>query len=261
MPEWINAWGVFAFSLASLTLLLAAFALPRWLALSCSGLGLLLGLAGLAARPDQWKIKDAVWLALGGGGCALLLLVGLSRPDWLSNRWGIDFVVPEPDPNKQFLVSRDNTTEVKELAAEERVDATTHAIRQGDFLLRVESAVVARVSPKDSPILQITLHIGNVGQLHIDTYHGQAGGSQNAVVRDSRGKQLPRRDLEAETAKKLGQVGTVTILPMHEVKDLLAVEAPWTGTAHVEVDLPSAAWGREGVCKFTIPSTFIVRRK
>lgn len=47
MPEWINAWGVFAFSLAALAMLLGAFALPRWLALGFVGLGLL-GLIGLA---------------------------------------------------------------------------------------------------------------------------------------------------------------------------------------------------------------------
>jgi hypothetical protein len=252
MPEWINVWGVFAFSLAALAMLLAAFAF--------AGVGLLLGLIGLAARPDEWKIKDAVWLALGGGGCGVLLLVGLVRPAWLSDRWAFDFRVPEPDANKLLMVSRDNTTEVKELRADDRVDAATHAIRQGDVLLRVESAVVERQTPKEPPVLLISLHIGNVGPLHMLTYRGQAGGSQGAVVRDSRGKELPRGDLGAE-APKLGQIGTVTFLPMHEVKDLLAVEAPWEGTAHVEVDLPSAAWGREGVCKFTIPADFISRRK
>ena len=261
MPEWINAWGVFALSFAALTMLLAAFALPRWLTLSFAGLGLLLGLAGLAARPDEWKIKDIVWLAVGGGGCALLLFVGLLRPGWLSNRWAIDFVVPEPDRNKQIMVSRDNTTEGKELNANDRVDAASHAIRQGDVLVRIEKAVLERIKPKDPPVLLITLHIGNVGQLHTITYRGQAGGSQGVAARDSRGKALQRRDLEAETAKKLRQAGTVSILPMHEVNDLLAVEAPWTGTAHVDVDLPSAAWGGEGVCQFTIPSNFIVRGK
>jgi hypothetical protein len=107
--------------------------------------------------------------------------------------------------------------------------------------------------------LLIALHIANVGPLHNVIYHGQASGEHPAIVRDSRGKELPRRDL-GDGAKKAGQVGTVSILPLHDVKDLLAVEAPWSGTAHMEVDLPAAAWEREGICKFTIPATFIVRK-
>lgn len=259
MPEWINPWGVCAFAVAALVMLCAAFALPRWLVLCCAGVGLVLGLVGLAARPDEWKIKDAVWLALGGGGCGLLLLIGLSRPAWLCDRWAIDFAVPEPDGNKQLMVSRNNDKEVNELHGGDRVDAAAHAFRQGDLMLRVESAVVKRVTPNDPPVLLITLHVGNVSPVHMLTYHGQAGGSQGVVVRDSRGKELPRRELAKAT--KLEQLGNATVLPLHDVKDLLAVEAPWSGTAHIEVDLPSAAWGREGVCKFTIPGTFIAWRK
>jgi hypothetical protein len=69
MPGWINAWGVLAFSLAALAMLLGALALPRWLALCFVGLGLLLGLIGLAMPRDEWKLKDGIWLALGGGCC------------------------------------------------------------------------------------------------------------------------------------------------------------------------------------------------
>lgn len=258
MPEWINVWGVFAFSLAALALLLAAFTLPRWLALSFAGLGFVLSLFGLAMPREEWKIKDGIWLAFGGGGCGLLLLVGFLRPAWLSDRWGRDFVVPEPDGNKQIMVSWNGETEIKELSGNDRVDAATHAIRQGDIFLRVESAAVKRLTKNDPPILLITLHIENVGQLHLVAYRGQGDGAQGVVARDSRGKELQRRDLGPE-GKKLGQIGTVTFLPTHEVKDLVAVEAPWDGTAHVEVDLPAAAWGREGVCKFTIPSNFLRR--
>jgi hypothetical protein len=171
----------------------------------------------------------------------------------------MDFAVPQPDQNKQWLVARDNGDEGKELSSGDRVDAQTHAIRQGDILIRVESAVVERIPGQDQPVLLVALHVANVGPLHHVIYHGQASGEHPVIVRDSRGKELPRRDL-GDRAKKLGQVGTVSMLPIHDVKDLLAVEAPWSGTAHVEVDLPAATWGREGVCKFTIPASFIVRK-
>lgn len=260
MPGWINAWGVFAFSLAALAMLLGAFALPRWLALCFIGLGLLLGLIGLGMPREQWKLKDGIWLALGGGGCGVLLLIGLLRPGWLSERWPRDFEVPEPDADKQIMVSRHNASEVKELQGNDRVDATTYAIRQGDILVRIERAEVKQVAPNGPPVLFIVLRIANAGPLHMFTYRGQAGGQQGAVARDSRGVELQRRELEAES-KKRGQIGTVVLLPLHEVTDLLAVVPPWPGSARVEVDLPSAAWGREGVCRFTIPSAFIVRGK
>jgi hypothetical protein len=157
------------------------------------------------------------------------------------------------------MVSRDNRDEGKELSGGDRVDAQTHAIRQGDLLIRVDSAVVERVPGQDQPVLLVALYVANVGPLHDVIYYGQARVEHPAIVRDSRGKEVPRRDL-GERAKKAGQVGKVRILPLHDVTDLLAVEAPWSGTAHVEVDLPAAAWGREGVCKFTIPAPFIVRK-
>ena len=258
-PGWINVWGALAFALTALALLLAAFTLPRWLTISFTALGLLLGVVGVLASLERLKMKDAVWLVLGGGGSGVLLFVTLVRPGWINDRWGMDFAVPEPDRNKLTMVSRDNPSEDKELPSGDRVDAQTHAIRQGDVLVRVESASVERVLDKEPPILLIALSIANAGQLHNVTYHGQAGGEQRAVVRDSRGKELQRRDL-GDKAKKTGQIGTVTLLPTHEVKDVLAVEAPWSGTENVEVDLPSAAWGCEGVCKFTIPGAFIVRK-
>lgn len=259
LPPWINPWGVFAFFLAAVAMLLAAFALPRWLSLSFAALGLLLGLVGAVVPREEWKIKDAIWLALGGGGCALLVFLGLLRPAWLNDRWARDFVVPEPDANQQMEVSWNNETEIKELHGDDRVDAATHAIRQGGLLIRVDSVEEKRLTKNDPPVLLITLHIENVGQLHIVTYHGQGGDGPKAVARDSRGKELQRRDLGSE-AKTLGQCKTVTVLPTHEVKDIIAVEAPWSGTAHVELDLPSAAWGREGVCKFTIPTHFSRRK-
>ncbi len=254
---WVNAWGGIAFMVTALALLLAVLALPRFLTLTLCGVALLVSLAGVVAAWDTWRIRDGIWLAVGGGSSGVLLLVALFGPGWLNDQWGRDFFVPEADLNKQMMVSRDNTSDLKELTGGDRVDAETNAIRQGDVFIRVESAVVDRVLDKDLPALLIALHVANVGQLHDITYHGQASGEQRAVARDSRGTELQRRDLAAQ-AKKAGQVGTVSVFPTHEVKDLLVFEAPWSGTAHVEVDLPSAAWGREGVCKFTLPRTFLV---
>jgi hypothetical protein len=259
-PGWVNAGGAIALFLASLGLLGAAFTLPRLATVALAGLGVLVGLAGAVAARAQWQLKDTVWLCLGAGGNGVLLILALFLPGWLNARWGMDFAVPEPDLNKQIMISRDNQSEVKEVTGGERVNAESNAIRQGDMLIRVESAAIDRVQGVDQPLLLISLTIASVGHLHTVTYNGQARGGQGAVVRDSRGKELPRRDLGAQ-AKKAGQAGTVVVLPTHEVKDVLAVEAPWSGTAYVELDLPASAWGRTGVCQFTLPATFISRSR
>jgi hypothetical protein len=260
VPEWINAWGALVFFFAAVALVLATLSLPRSLSGTCAGVGLLLGLAGVAARREERKVRDLVWLVLGGGGCGVLLLVVLLRPGWLNDLWVMDFEVPEPDRNKQILVSRNNDAEIKELHDGERADAAAQAIRHGDVLVRIESATVERLAEADRPVLLVKLHVGNVGQLHLRTYRGQAGGEQPATARDSLGQELPRRELGAQAAR-LGQAGTVSLLPEHDVEDLVAVEAPWPGTAHVELDVPAAAWGGEGVCKFTIPNAFLVQTK
>lgn len=261
LPSWINAWGVIAFFLAALALLVAAFALPRFLSISLAVLGLATALIGLMAQREESHLKDRVWLALGGVGSGLLLLLALFAPSWLSVRWGMDFDVPEPDRNKLVMVSRDNRTELKELSSGDRVDAETNAIRQGDVLVRVESAIVERPAEKEQPVLLITLHIANVGQLHNIPYDGQASGEHRAIVRDSRGKELQSRELKDKDKHRAHPIGKVSILPTHEVKDVVVRESPWSGTSHLELDVPSAAWGREGVCRFTIPSTFVVHSK
>lgn len=258
LPEWANGWGIVGFFLAALVMLFAALTFPRWLAMCFAGLGLVLGLIGLAVPPSEWKLKDGLWLALGGGGCGLLLLLGLVCPSWLSDRWAMSFVVRPTESAKPMRVSLSKAAESQELGDDERADATLYAIRHGDLLIRIERAEIQKLPNKDLPLLLIALHVENVGQLHILTYHGQGSAEHSAVVRDSRGKELPRCDLGAQ-AEKRGQVPMVTVLPLHATSDLIAVEAPWPGTEHVQVDMPASAWGREGVCRFTIPSKLLRR--
>lgn len=255
LPPWINAWGVFAFTLAALALVFAAFGLPRFLTIILTALGLLLGLVGFFMTEQDWRLKDGIWLGVGGGGNALLLLAALFWPGWLNERWGRDFVVPEPEQNQLLLVSRDNNNEVKELSESERVDAQTHALRLGGCFVRIDRAELTRAREKQ-PVLVLHLHLENISPIHEISYHGQASPEHRASARDSRGHPLKPLDLDSKD-KRARPVATVSLLPMHEVEDVLAVEAPWPGTANVEVDLPAAAWGKEGVARFTVPSGWI----
>lgn len=259
LPPWINAWGVFAFSCAAVAMLLAALSLPRWLSLAFAVLGVLLGLAGAVAPRDEWKIKDALWLALGGGGCALLLFLGLLRPAWLNDRWGRNFVVNEEERNKPILVKKDTNAEVKELDNAERADAATYGIRYGDVVVRIDKVGIERLPSKAESVLVFALHISNASPLKTITYHGQGGEQYHATVRDSSGKVLQRCDLGTK-AQERGQLRESSVLPLHEIDDLIAVEMPSAEAGQLELDLPASAWGKEGVCQFTIPGTILPRR-
>jgi hypothetical protein len=118
---------------------------------------------------------------------------------------------------------------------------------------------VDRLPDKDQPALFITLHIGNTGPLYDFLYHGQMDGEFVPVLRDSRGKELQRHSL-GNQAHKSGQIGTVSVLPLHDVRDVLVFEAPWQGTDHIELEMPATAWGRAGVCKFRIPSAMVLHK-
>jgi hypothetical protein len=257
---WVHPWGGFAFFLAGVAWLLAAFALPRYVVLPLAGIGFLVSLAGLFTARERLRTSDLAWLGLGGGGNVLLLLLAAVLPSWLNNRWGRDFDVPEPDRNQQVLVSRDGKTVARDLSGTDWVEADKNAIRQGtDVLIRVESAVIDRLADKEQPALLVTLHVGNVGQLHDLLYHGQAEGQYPATAHDSRRQELPRR-APSPQAKKTGQMDTISLLPLHSAKDLLVFDAPWPGTEYVDLELPAAAWGREGTCKFRIPRTYILHK-
>jgi hypothetical protein len=255
--SWVNPWGGFAFVLAAVALLFAALAWPRYVVLPITGLGLLVSLAGVMAARESWTLQDGLWLSLGGGANLLFLLLSVVLPSWLNSRWGRDFDVPETDRNQQVLVSRDGKPAGKDLTGNDWVEADKNAIQQGsDVLIRLENVVVDRPPGKDQPALLITLHLGNVGPLRDFTYHGQKDGEFVPLLRDSRGKELQRQIL-GDQAQKAGQLGAVSVLPFHTVNDVLVFEPPWTGTDHLELEMPAAAWGRAGVCKFKVPSAMI----
>jgi hypothetical protein len=245
------------FFLAAVALLFASFAYLRLLTIPLSGLGLVVSLVGVLATPSPLAKKDFGWLSAGAGVSILVLVLGLFLPSWLSDQWAMDFAVPEPDLNQQFLVTPDNKQVVKQLTEDDWADTGQYAVRQGDILVRVESAVVDHLPTGDEPALLITLRLANVGQLHSVMYHGQADGQYVPIVRDSRGKDLARRDLGGE-ARQAGQVRTVTLYPGREVKDLLVFVVPWPGTGYVKLEIPAAAWGRNGVCKLQIPRSSII---
>src|SRR5260370_5408936 len=136
-PEWVNPWGLAAFSFAVLALLLASLVGVRILTITFSAFGVVV--VGLGSRSNR-QSKDRIWLALTGTMNGAVLLLALFIPGVINSRWAIDFSVSPGDPNKQVLVTRDYPRDQgRPPSADEWMDATKRAILQEDVFRRGES--------------------------------------------------------------------------------------------------------------------------
>jgi hypothetical protein len=258
MPRWINIWGLSGFVVGSLAFMLAAVGALRTMTIPLAGAGLLVVVLGAYKRLGRFKRRDLIWLPLGGFVTSVVFLLALFRPDWLNAQWGMDFTLAEPDLNKMLLVSRDNKTVLKELEDADWADARQNAIRQEDFLVRIDSVAVVESPGKgvSANVLRVGMHFTNVSPVRRIVYEGEKKRKQPAVARDNRGQALKPVDTASEN-KGIGQVGLVSLMPFQETKDMLLFEAPATGLEFVELEFPASAWGRQGVCRFRIPRAMI----
>ncbi len=267
IPGWINVWGLAALLLGGVAFFLAGasfWIVPlRYLTVPFSGLGLAACLIGFLASLDDRKIKDVVWLALGGMVSLAVLVVAMVWPRLLNINWGSDFAVPDALPNKTFLVSPNNQIVARELTEADWVDAGKAAYRHGDVFVRVVEVKIdeAPVQPplKDKAAMRsllISLKIANVGQLRMIPYAGQGSGKHPAVLKDSKGQSLAARHFGAG-AKMTGQTGQVVLRASKQVEDLLVFASPPRQVEHLDLELNAAAWGGKGTCKLRIPARMI----
>jgi hypothetical protein len=131
----ICPWGMAAFVLAVLALLLASLVGVRWLTLTLSALGALVALMGIPATGTARESKDRVWLALGGILSGVVLCLTLFVPGLINDFWSLDVAVPETDPNQLVLVPHNQPRDPgRSMAADDWADTVKEATRQGDLL-------------------------------------------------------------------------------------------------------------------------------
>jgi len=257
-PDWVNVWGLCAVTMTTAGWLLAGVGLARWPAILLSALGLLVVVLGVFA--SQWngpatchehKGRDSSWLLLGGTMSLVILASALFAPQWLNSRWEMDFAVAAPNADQLLLVSLEGETTVKKLRDSDWADADQGAIQQGDVRVRIEWARVTAASSKDgaSPSLLIGVSIVNAGFLRRIPYEGANSAAHVCRLRDNAGNEYrPQRSPRA----------IITMLqPTQTVEDVLAFEPPPPSVPYLELELPAAAWGTEGTCRFRIPRKMI----
>ncbi|HMF19557.1 MAG TPA: hypothetical protein VKE98_20285 [Gemmataceae bacterium] len=265
IPNWLNPWGLAAFMLAVSALLLASLVGLRILTITLSALGLATAGLGLWTK-NEGQTKGRLSLALGGSINAVLLLLVLFVPGVVNSRWAIDFSMPASDPNKLVVVPRGEPRhEGRPISEKEWADAAKEAIRQEDVFIRVESVQIDRLADKgENKYLQIHLRLGHSGHGKSIAVSGFSRDQNPPALTDDSGRQLAfveqrlRKnlrgrgplvfDISGPQARELTATGYLDVL--------LVFEAPAAKMAFLNLEMPTSAWGRMGVCRFRCPGSF-----
>jgi hypothetical protein len=265
IPKWLNPWGLAAFMLAVSALLLASLTGLRILTITLSALGLAVAGLGIWTKSED-QTKGRLSLALGGSMNGVLLLLVLFVPGVIHSRWAMDFSVPRSDPNKLAAVPRDEPRhEGKSLSPEEWVDAVKEAIRQDDVFVRVESVQIDRLADRgDNRYVLVHLRLANSGHERTIAVTGFGRDKDQPVLTDNSGRAYP---FVEERPRKLGRGRGPLIFENAGSKvrelaatgfldQLLIFEAPSAKIEAFNLEVPTSAWGRAGVCKFRCPGSF-----
>lgn len=254
----VNPYGAVAVALATLASVSAVLVGVRMVTIVLVILGLLVVAFGFVVRKEERERKDSVWFALGGALNGLVLLLVLFRPAWLNSFWGLDVKTNEPTIQQMIVVPRKQPyADGKLLTADDWVDATNDAIRQGKVVVRIES--VKKGLRGNTPCLQVHLQIANFGTevLPISGFSGD-----QPALTDSSGRSYaflkPQKRIYAEgpVASFEDIVDKTFDLKVDCSQDYqLLFEMP-SRVDLLKLEVPASAWGREGRCKFEITSLF-----
>jgi hypothetical protein len=148
---------------------------------------------------------------------------------------------------------------------------TTTPVRQGDVQIRVLWAMVAKVPLREEigdgtgsskePMLGIKIEITNISQTKKVEYKTWAGADFTmdrdfATVADDFGNRYKRVNFGIST-KPVGRTEQDSIYPSKSVSDLLIFEPPIKGAQYLNLELPAANFGGEGMIRLQIPARMI----
>jgi hypothetical protein len=271
-PDWLSPWSLAAFGFGVVALLLASLLGVRILTIGLSGGGIVMAVLGFWTNLQKGPARDRVTLALGGTISGGVLILALFVPGVINSRWARDFSVPAGDPNKLVQVPRDQPRlEGKPLSPDDWVDAVQDAIRQDDVFIRLESVQIDQLADKgENKYLQVHLRLGNSGHERTIVVTGFSPDKDQPVLTDESGKPYPFLEQRLRKRPRGGRGPLVFDLTGPQEKEvaatgyldvLLVFEAPAATVAALNLEVPAAAWGRTGVCKFRFPESFKVEVK
>lgn len=225
-------------------------------------------LGGAIAVAAAWitrgkqRRRDQVWIALSGALSVIILLLLFFAPGVLNIRWAIDKAVPKPDPNHLTVVPIDKRMQKgRPLLPNETVDAATEALRQDDVVISVESAKIGKLTGEGSPHLLVQCRIVNLGQSEVISLEGFSrlspvltiGSDRPVPFLEQRLKEIRNRSVlyvewDPRQAVEIAPRGA----NINNSQDFMLIfDSPPEGET-LQLKLNSAAWGRQGICRFRI---------
>jgi hypothetical protein len=257
-PSWFSPWGAAASCSIAIALALGSLFEERWPTIAFSVLGGIITVLGIRWTKANRQPRDKLWFAASGSLSVLILILIAFAPGILNGRWGIDRDVPKADPNLFTVVPRNKAMEKgRPLAQDEVVDSTTDWIRQDDAVILIDSVKLGQVAGKgETAYLLVQFRVVNSGQGESISLAGFA--EHQPVLKDGAGRTFSFLEQRLKRIKNKSVVfeewsgrQSVEIQPRNAQDVLLIFESPRTGES-LQLEVSSAAWGRQGVCRFQI---------
>ncbi len=259
----LNSWGVCAVAAAAVGLGAAPTVGSRPLTIALAILAMALALTGYLVASPERRSKDVKWLCGGGALGAVALLITLCMPGLLNNFWAMDFAVPEPDPQQQLVVPRLAPLSAGQpLKAEDWVDPEKDLIRQHEMVVRVDSAYVGELADKgSSSYFLIQMRLANSGRGAVLNFEGFGRDKHTPILKDRSGRSYPFVEARPRKYNAGGPIefeaGQLRTGEFRGIMDLqLVFDAPPRGSGPLQLELPAAAWDRQGTCRFRVPESF-----
>jgi hypothetical protein len=257
---WISPWGASAFCVSAMALLQASTLGSWWLTVALAAVGVVLFAGGVWATRERRRVKDRVWLTLGGTVSGAALVLALFAPGLLNRYWAMDIRLARPDVNEQFVVNRDTPLdEGRRMPADESANAATDGIRQEDMFVRLESVKKGTLPKGDG--VALLFHVRLINCKHERTIEVEGFVSEHKpVLTDESGQvcafveQRMRKQSRTQVVFEASQ--RVAHIEAADRQDYLLVFAAPAKTTNLKLELPSSAWGRKGTCKFRISNLF-----
>lgn len=261
----LDPFGVTALLLAGVALVCASVYALGVLVLPLSGIGLLVGLAGVGLTLATDQPRPLV-PGIGSSAGGLVLFVALLFPGLLGPTYYASRTAVVEDPVTIRAVPLPGQP-VADLGSVDWVDASRAALQQNKLRVQVTGATIGKVEVQTTPKRKLskedylTLRVRAQHTSGMREFTAEPGGPRarpherlSPTLTDNLGKTYPPRN---PAAAEGGGQQVSAVFPVEVADDVWIFDAPAPGVEFFKLEIPAATWGGTGAFRFTIPKTML----